>query len=1153
LSCIYEGDAADVLRCLSRYEFRVRFEPLANPALVSPPSLLGDGTIGAELTCHPGTWSGEPEITFAWLRDAAEIADATSGTYAPGPEDDGHRIACRVTASNSFGTVVATTEEIAVVYRAPTATVALIEEVFDQGSGLQAVDASVAFNGEALVYAIEGLGAEVDASTGVVTIATDEATSARELIVTARNSGGEAGVTILVTVEAENDDTPDHLPRVAFAGPQLVQFIAEEGTVGDPGFVVVDRSAEPSWQPDPFDRYGGLGRLAGTEGNFSGDAHTSAPQLFFPWETFEADPLSPAFATVDNGAANLCLADDPAKWRAMIDDKPAAVIAVHRKTVPIKTVEVSIRTYASRRRHLVTLTLDRPVPLGARVTVAPPSGAEAEAERRPDVISEAIHVCHAGYPLGGPKKGYVGLWLGHSADGRDGSTDGALSAATRWSLVRAADGTTVANGTLRLAKAASDSHQASVNYNGCDIYEADFTAHADAGSYRLEVEGVGASPVFAIEAQPYAEALRLAARWYFHQRSGCAVEEPHGEGRTRPRNGHPADGLAVTRTEVKLGRYSEGFVAGNSVFPALVSGAVAPAPGGAGLVPADALDAPERWQPLPAQFLVGGGTLTITGSGYRVGDLVLDDVTTPGTGYRLVVRVSALSAAGSGLRAKLTGAAPSMEAVPLTLGENVIELLPQAGYRRIQIDAMSSTTATITAIGLELGAGSGGTDTVQNAWGGWHDAGDWDRRIQHMDVVYTMAQMVESFPAVRGLDANIPESGRSFADPAVAAAKKNPGDTGDGKTVLPDLIHEALWGISLWRRTQNPSTGAIIGGVEYSLDGIAGSVSWNPLQRAYAYAEEEWCAYQFAMAAAKLGHVVGTVCGDRVLGDALIAEAEAAWSWAEGVLDTGIDEHNTFSNPDIARARVPAAAVLYRANGNAGARAVFESYCAFGPIGSTGLPRAGDSLGTNRGDYALQAWDYVRAGEEGRAVDAALAAAIVSWSGSRRTADRSLGDDYGLKNTGLYPWGTGWTRFGPASNWRCGRMVLEVLAGGGRIDDTVARNAVEGMWFGLGCNPSNVSLVQGLGARDFGDPLLKDAINGPIPGNPSFGPAAGMLRWFEVESIGSAMYPKAQENWPRYAAIFESRRAILCAEHGMRSNAMEWLFACAMVHQAVHL
>ncbi|NJN32608.1 MAG: hypothetical protein HC824_20970, partial [Synechococcales cyanobacterium RM1_1_8] len=88
---------------------------------------------------------------------------------------------------------------------------------------------------------------------------------------------------------------------------------------------------------------------------------------------------------------------------------------------------------------------------------------------------------------------------------------------------------------------------------------------------------------------------------------------------------------------------------------------------------------------------------------------------------------------------------------------------------------------------------------VPEAWGGYFDAGDWDRRIQHVEVARMLLELAELFPSYAAqLNLNLPESNNA----------------------LPDLVDEAFWGLDLFRRMQL-ADGGIRGGIE-SADHPAG-------------------------------------------------------------------------------------------------------------------------------------------------------------------------------------------------------------------------------------------------------------------------------------------------------------------------------------------
>lgn len=1143
---LWEGLTFEVVLSACRYAIAVKLEGVS-PAVTVQPTLRGDGTVGSTIELNAGIWSGipDPTVSVSWLRDGVVIPGATDLGYLTSRDDNGRLIACRVEASNELGSTVFVTEAIQVLYRRPIAPVARFDEVFDQEPGAQTVDTSSYFEGVDLSYSAVGGGATVD-QTGVLSIPTDQPLSGVEIAVTASNPAGSATVVLVATVEASGAPGLPLQPAdavVSFAGPSIIQIAFAEGrlTIGDRVPAVGSKVFTEGLSPTS--ELGGSGTLDGVSGRFTGDRNTASSQLFSAWPVYAETRFSPAFQIID-GDDNRTAADDANEWTVLVDGTPATVTAVHRKTVPTKTL-LTADGRRSERRHTVSLTLASPLAVGTPVGITPPAvEATLWQDYMPEVTSEVVHVCHEGYPIDGPKKGYVGLWLGHDNAAAPGATDGAVSASTSWTLVRKSDGMQVASGTLALIKAASSAHIGGVNFNGCDIYEADFSAVSTPGTYCIEVAGVGRSVEFDIAADAYASALRLAARAFFYQRSGCAIDSVHGEGFTRPRNGHPADGLTVWQSDVKLGSTSEGY-GSDSPFPLLNETPIGS--GAAGYGPEIIPENIGGYADPAGSVVVSDDRIIWQDDGFGEVSVGLFSNVTPGKTYRVIIDVTRPVTGGTlAWRFDSGWPASSSPSQDLAESENVFTFnTGENTFQKVKFDGQGAEFA-INSISVRevLAEAEDGVEN-QNAWGGWHDAGDWDRRIQHAEAVYFMAQIVEAFPAVRGLDLNLPESGSAFADAAVAA-KKNAGDAGDGATVLPDLIHEALWGLSLWRRTQR-ADGAILGGVEYSSENISGSVSWNPVQNTFAYGYEDWAAYKFAMAAAKLGHVIKTVCGDATLGDALIAEAAAAWTWAEAQRDW--TNATVFAAaPDTVRLdRLRAAPVVYRAAGTASARTVWESYTSFGASSGTGLPGAGSWIGWHPYDYTFQGLDYYFAGEEGRAVNGTTSSAVHAWASSLSSvAGSPIATDYGLRMNDMYQWGVGWFRFGPGSNWMASRHSITAIATGSI--GTTSRDAVlSGMWFALGCNPSNVSLVKGLGKRDFGQHMLIDFT---YPGALAVGPAAGDLRWWENDFIGDSLYPKSDAAWPSYARIFESQGAIVSSEFAINANMMEWLFACAMAVQA---
>jgi len=79
--------------------------PTTPPSNVDVPHLQGDGVPGGTLNCTMGNWDGEPEsYQYNWLSDGQPVKATTGGdTYQVLPEDVGHGITCKVTATNAAG------------------------------------------------------------------------------------------------------------------------------------------------------------------------------------------------------------------------------------------------------------------------------------------------------------------------------------------------------------------------------------------------------------------------------------------------------------------------------------------------------------------------------------------------------------------------------------------------------------------------------------------------------------------------------------------------------------------------------------------------------------------------------------------------------------------------------------------------------------------------------------------------------------------------------------------------------------------------------------------------------------------------------------------------------------------------------------------
>lgn len=170
---------------------------------------------------------------------------------------------------------------------------------------------------------------------------------------------------------------------------------------------------------------------------------------------------------------------------------------------------------------------------------------------------------------------------------------------------------------------------------------------------------------------------------------------------------------------------------------------------------------------------------------------------------------------------------------------------------------------------------AGKTDElVPEAWGGTMDAGDWDRRINHLFTPRLYLELFELYPEYfKNICLSIPESGNN----------------------IPDLVDEALYGLDIYRRMQMPD-GGIRGGVESSEHPIEGSTSWQESQIALAYAPDHWSSYLYAGVAARAAYVLKLL---DMMEEARVWEESAvmAMKWAE------VEYEKWVNSPDYEKVR----------------------------------------------------------------------------------------------------------------------------------------------------------------------------------------------------------------------------------------------------------
>ena len=85
------------------------------PHNTAAPAIAGTALVGDALTCSNGSWTGEGMLSvqpgwplttpfgYQWLREGSAIIGATFASYMVQSADEGHGLACEVTATNAAG------------------------------------------------------------------------------------------------------------------------------------------------------------------------------------------------------------------------------------------------------------------------------------------------------------------------------------------------------------------------------------------------------------------------------------------------------------------------------------------------------------------------------------------------------------------------------------------------------------------------------------------------------------------------------------------------------------------------------------------------------------------------------------------------------------------------------------------------------------------------------------------------------------------------------------------------------------------------------------------------------------------------------------------------------------------------------------------
>ncbi len=195
-----------------------------------------------------------------------------------------------------------------------------------------------------------------------------------------------------------------------------------------------------------------------------------------------------------------------------------------------------------------------------------------------------------------------------------------------------------------------------------------------------------------------------------------------------------------------------------------------------------------------------------------------------------------------------------------------------------------------------------------NAYGGYHDAGDWDRRVQHLYCSRLMLELFELYPAYfEAFNGNIPES----------------------KNNIPDIIDEVIFNISFYKSLQT-AEGGICGGLEAEDHPREGETSYQESYETFVYAPDMWSSFIYAGVASRLSYLVEQY--DAKLAAEYKSSALKAYQWGEGRFSAAYAAKSDQPlKREVFTEKSQAALDLYRLTGNRKFFHDFKQFSALNP------------------------------------------------------------------------------------------------------------------------------------------------------------------------------------------------------------------------------
>ncbi len=373
-------------------------------------------------------------------------------------------------------------------------------------------------------------------------------------------------------------------------------------------------------------------------------------------------------------------------------------------------------------------------------------------------------------------------------------------------------------------------------------------------------------------------------------------------------------------------------------------------------------------------------------------------------------------------------------------------------------------------------------ETVPGAWGGYHDAGDFDRSSSHLQATYLQLELLDLFPEY-------------FEKLKLAL----PGD--EPKDNLPDVLNEALWNIDLFRRLQSPD-GGVSSGIESSSHPRRGEDSVHDSLLLMTYAPEKEPSYTYAFTAARAARLMKKYDANRAQGYA--DTAIKAFEFAEKAPYLG----KGYGTLPIDDARNIAAAEMLMLTGDPKYDAIFKETSQWGKnpaiIEAQGGGFTYARLPDGVGDPALKA-------EIVKAIEKQADLALLYGDGNAFGLTVEVKDLPLIGPVGAFTVPGMFSRILPRAHYLTGKE--KYLSGLLRATN-----------FSVGANPDNRAFTTGVGFDPPISPLHFDSrLNGQLPPDGlsvygAYEPESLPVYtegndWVHIWKVGETMFP-ASRTWP---------------------------------------